>query len=58
MNKLISVGLALWIIIQVFSTIGDVSEANTFTLGNAFTVLGAMIMWSIITLMVYKDFIE
>lgn len=58
MAKIISGGLVLWIVLWVFSQIGQVLPADTFTLGEAFKVLGVILMWSIITLMFYQDFLE
>lgn len=56
MSRIISVGIALWIIIDIFADIGSTLPEKVFTLGGAFNVLGFMIIWSLVTLMVYTDF--
>lgn len=54
--KIISVGLVLCVVFSVFASVGDYSEASVMTIGDAFSILGAMVLWSVVTLIVFMDF--
>tara|TARA_R110000868_G_scaffold236293_4_gene490325 strand:- start:1510 stop:1686 length:177 start_codon:yes stop_codon:yes gene_type:complete len=58
MQKIISIGIILYVVFTVFSNIGKVSQSSVFSVGDAFSVLGVMVVWSIITLAAYKDFTD
>lgn len=55
-KKLVLIGVLVYAVFNVFSTIGHIAEAHVFSVGDAFSVLGAMVIWSVFTLMAYDTF--
>lgn len=58
MFKIMTVGIWAYLITTIFQDMGTVFPESTFTVGNAFGVLGAMIMFALLVLMTHEAFTE